>query len=104
MEFVANAKANEQPPSPTMHKAIVDARDDFAILIFKGRADYHEDHRARSAGLLIYFRDSRPHHNPSAGADRRDEIDFHPGRQASRTVRKLLKRKFRESENSSESG
>src|ERR1700687_4463717 len=82
-----------------MHKAMVDECDHFAVLVPQSRTDNHEDHRARAAGLFIDFLDTRRHSNSIAGADRRDEIDVHAGRQTARRLRKLFKSEFREAKN-----
>jgi len=60
--------------------AYVDVRDDFAILIFQGRPDNHEDHCTGSSGFFIYFHNARCHRDSIAGTNGGDEIDLHAGR------------------------
>src|ERR1019366_2315852 len=62
-------------PLGSVHKPMVDVRDDLALLIAQGRTYHHEHHRAAAAGLVVNFLHCGAERDLIPGANRRDELE-----------------------------
>src|ERR1700693_291157 len=65
-----------------VHEAMVDVRDDLAVLILHGRAHHHEHHRATAPGLFVDLFDVGAERDLVARANRRYELDILTGIEA----------------------